>query len=325
MSASGFAGDPIVLGVLRFAVGVASGVALALTLALAVEHVPAMRRGVAAAAVWGGGCAGIAIVGASGFLVPIASKSAWRIEWIAMGFVGLLVSVVYARLTGGAFAGAERRDDGGSIGLFDRARYRALALAYFAFGVGYIDIVTFFGAALGGANGTSMGATWLLLGVAGILGVAIWGPLVDRLRSGLPVALACACCALGAALVALGSTMTARFGAVAIGVSFIGVPAMIGALMQQREPGSRYPRAFAMMTVMLGIGQIIGPLAGGIIADRFGTSAALLAGAFALAFAAISASAYRRPPGEPSEPEPLADIVAQEPLDRVVRNGITFA
>ena len=84
MAASGFVVEPIALGVLRLAVGVASGIALALTLALAVEHVPAERRGVAAAIVWGGGCLGIAIVGAASGLAA-TSSGAWRVEWIAMG------------------------------------------------------------------------------------------------------------------------------------------------------------------------------------------------------------------------------------------------
>ncbi len=295
MACCGLVTEPVALGVLRFVVGVASGIALALTLALAVERIPPERRGVAAAIVWGGGCAGIAIVGAASGLVPADSPVAWRAEWIGMGVAGAIVAAIFASLTGGAFAAGEHRDDGGAIGIFDRRRYRALAIAYFAYGFGYIDVVTFFGAALTHAHGMRIGATWTVLGVAGIAGVALWGPLVDRLRSGLPVALACACCSGGALLVAHGTAAAALAGALAIGVSFIGVPAMIGALLQQRERSERYPRAFASITVLLGIGQIIGPLVGGPVADRFGTSAAIVTGATALAVAAIAALFYRRP------------------------------
>jgi predicted MFS family arabinose efflux permease len=292
MAACGLAQGPLVLGLLRFAVGVASGVALALTLSLAVEKIPPARRGLAAAIVWGGGCAGIAMAGLAGrFVAP----GTWRIEWIAMGVAGIVVAAIYARLTGGRFAAAERADDGGAIGIFAKSRYLALSITYFGFGVGYIDVVTFFGVALGRAHGMSAPTTWTVLGLAGVAGVAIWGPLVDRFRSGVPVAFACATCAFGALLVAVGPPFTAVVGAVAIGISFVGVPAMVGALLQQREPGVRYPRAFASITVVLGVGQIVGPLAGGLIADAFGTSAALLAGAAALAVAAASALMYRRP------------------------------
>ena len=300
MGASGFVVEPLTLGFLRFAVGLASGIALALTLALAVEKIPPARRGVAAAIIWGGACAGIALVGAASGLVAAAGPNAWRIEWVAMGIVGLLVSAVYAKLSGGAFAAAERRDDSGGIGLLVRSRYRALTIAYFAFGVGYIDIVTFLGAALGHAGGMSAGTTWCLLGIAGLIGVTIWGPLVDRLGSGIPVAIACLGCAGGAGVVAFAQP-AALAGEIAIGISFIGVPAMVGALMQQRESGTRYPRAFASMTVVLGVGQIIGPLAGGFIADRFGTPAAIAAGGCALAIAALAAAFYRKPLPERGE------------------------
>ncbi len=295
MAASGLVREPLSLGLARFVVGVASGIALALTLALAVEGIPSNRRGVAAAIVWGGGCAGIAIVGAASTFVPVASAAAWRVEWIAMSVAGALCATVFARLTGGSFAAAERIDDGGAIGLLARNRYRALTLSYFAFGVGYIDVVTFFGASLARAHSVPIGPAWALLGTAGIVGVVIWGPLVDRFRSGMPVALAAACCACGAALVAIGTPVTAFAGAVAIGISFIGIPAMVGALLQQAEPPARYSRAFASMTVSLGIGQIIGPLVGGVVADRFGTPTAVACGALVLALSAVSALFYRRP------------------------------
>jgi predicted MFS family arabinose efflux permease len=311
MAASGLVAEPIVLGILRFVVGVASGIALALTLALAVERVPSARRGVAAAIVWGGGCAGIALVGAASGLAA-TSPGAWRAEWIAMGALGALAAAVFAWLTGGAFAAAEHRDDGGALGLFARRRYRALAISYFFFGVGYIAVVTFLGAALEHAHGMRVGATWTVLGMAGVVGVAVWGPLVDRLRSGVPVALACACCGFGAASVTLGTPAAALVGAVAIGVSFIGIPAMVGALLQQREPSERYPRAFASITVLLGVGQIIGPIVGGEIADRFGTAVAVLVGAGALGAAAISAAFYRRPTTDESA---LTGSYAQSDVD----------
>jgi predicted MFS family arabinose efflux permease len=153
--------------------------------------------------------------------------------------------------------------------------------------------MTFFGAALGSAHALSPAAAWIVLGVAGCVGALVWGPLVDRLRDGVPVALASGCCALGAAAVATGGPTLALLGSLAIGISFIGVPAMVGALLQQRESPARYPRAFALMTSVLGVGQILGPLVGGLIADRFGAPAAVAAGAATLAFASLLAARYR--------------------------------
>jgi MFS family permease len=272
MAASGAVGGTLELGVLRFVVGVASGIALALTLALAVEGVPPQRRGLCASIVWAGGALGVALVGLSAVAAPLGLPGAWRYQWLAMGLVGGACALVFVRLTGGTFAATERRDDGSTIGLSDRRRYLALTLAYFAYGFGYI-----------------------VLGLAGMAGAIVWGPLVDRFRSGAPIAAASALCAAGALGVASGDAALAIAGALAVGVSFIGVPAMIGALLQQREPAQRYPRAFASMTVVLGVGQILGPVAGGLIADRFGAQAAVRLGAAALVFAALGAARYRAP------------------------------
>ncbi len=316
MALCGLVQEPILLGILRFAVGLTSGIALALTLALAVEHIPPARRGVAAAIVWGGGTIGIALVGAATIVVPLSAPAAWRFEWLAMGIAGALAAIGFARTTGGAFGGAERRDATGAVGIFERKRYRALTIAYFAYGLGYIDVVTFFGASLIRAHGLSIGAAWTVLGLSGVAGVVLWGPLVDRLRSGLPVAIACGCCAMGAALVALGTPLSVFAGAVAIGVSFIGVPAMVGALLQQREPAVRYPRAFASMTVSLGVGQIIGPLAGGLIADYFGTATAVAAGAVVLFAGAFAAVFYRKP-----QADGLLAALRHSPRTPLAKNG----
>jgi MFS family permease len=302
MGASGLVGTTLELGLLRFLVGAASGVALSLTLALAVERVAPARRGVAAAVVWAGGALGIAIVGAGSLLLPLSLPQTWRIGWIAMGLFGGASSFVFARLTGGSFAAAERRDDGGAIGMLARSVYLPLTLGYACFGVGYIDVVTFLGAALGRPGALPSGAVWLTLGLAGIGGAAVWGPLLDRYRSGLPVAAACLLCALGSLGFAIpGPAWLTLLGAFTVGISFIGIPAMIGALLQQREPAERYPRAFASMTTGLGIGQIVGPQVGGLVADRFGTTSAVLIGAAALGLAGALTALYRRPRAAPLE------------------------
>jgi predicted MFS family arabinose efflux permease len=293
MAASGLVRDPLQLGALRFAVGLASGIALALTLSLAVEGVSPARRGVAAAIVWGGGALGIALVGA----VPLGWSSAWRIQWLAMALAGAACTAVFAWLTARAHPCAPAHGAGpaGPGGAVLRGAYLPLTLAYFCFGFGYIDLVTFLGAALARGHGLPAGTVWLVLGATGVAGAAVWGPVVDRMRSGVPVAAACGLCALGAVLLATGNGAGALIGSLAVGVSFIGVPAMVGALLQQRELPGRYAGTFAGVTAVLGCGQMLGPLAGGFAADRLGTPAALYVAALALAIAALLATAYRAP------------------------------
>jgi predicted MFS family arabinose efflux permease len=308
MGASALVRDPLQLAALRFIVGLASGVALALTLSLAVEGVSPARRGLAAAIVWGGGALGIALVGA----VPLGWSTAWRFQWLAMALAGAASTLVFGCLT--AKEAAAPREPGSAHGSLFRAGYLPLTLAYFCFGFGYIDLVTFLGAALARAHGLPPGTVWIVLGTAGVAGAAVWGPVVDRLRSGLPVAVACGLCTVGAALLALGSGWGAIAGSLAVGVSFIGVPAMVGALIQQRERPAHYPGAFATVTAVLGCGQVLGPLAGGWAAERLGTTAALYVAVAALATATVLAAAYRAAPREgdsPAESRPSGRRVIQ--------------
>jgi len=295
MGASALVREPLELAILRFLVGVASGIALALTLSLAVEGVSPARRGLAAAVVWGGGALGIALVGA----VPLGWSSAWRFQWLAMALTGVACALTFARLTAKHPAPAPREAVASHGGMF-RGAYLPLTLAYFCFGFGYIDLVTFLGAALARSHGLPGGTVWVVLGTAGVVGAAVWGPVAGRRRSGLPVAVACGLCSAGAGLLALGSGWGTVAGSLAVGVSFIGVPAMVGALIQQRERPAHYPGAFATVTAVLGCGQMLGPLAGGLVADRLGTTAALYVAVAALGVATLLAAAYRAPRGSGS-------------------------
>jgi predicted MFS family arabinose efflux permease len=316
MAASGFARDLLTLGILRFLVGAASGVALTLTLALAVEGVDPAIRGRAASVIWAGGSASMALAGA-GSLVFALAQSGWRVAWVAMGALGIAWALVYGRITRHRSATARIPDDGVPIGLWARKKYLALALGYGAYGFGYICVLTFFGAALARTHAASLGLAVVILGGAGMVGALVWGPLVDRFRSGMPLAIACALCATGAFALSRDRAPLVLCGALVLGVSFIGVPAMIGALAQQREPGKRYARAFATLTSTLAVGQIVGPFAGGLVAEHFGTSAALELGAAALLLAAICCGAYRRPSGNDEEAYvPSASATLRVPIAR---------
>ncbi len=294
MAASGLVHDLVTLAVLRFAVGAFSGVALTLTLALAVRGASPAVRGRAASIIWAGGAAGMALVGLGVTAIPLAGD-AWRGAWIAMAAFGAIATLGYARITGGDDGGASAPDDGAPIGLWSPHKYLALALGYCAYGFGYICAFTFFGAALARSHAAPLSVAVVILGGAGSAGALVWGPLVDRYRNGMPVAAASALSAIGVLLLTSSSGAAVLAGAFALGVSFVGVPAMMGALAQQREPAGRYARAFATLVSTVGAGQIVGPAIGGLVAARFGTSAALDLAACTLAFAAFACARYRRP------------------------------
>jgi predicted MFS family arabinose efflux permease len=313
MAASGAAHDLITLGILRALVGVTSGIALPLTLSLAVEGVAQTMRGRAAALIWSGGTMGIALAGGGSLLLP-ATGDAWRAVWLVMGGAGAGFSLVYGAVTRGAGARKPANDDGESIHFWSRGKYLSLAVGYGCFGFGFMDVLTFFGAAIANAHATKLGLAVVLLGVAGSIGALMWGPLVDRFRNGLPIALAATLCAVGAELLSLDQPALVFLGATLFGMSFISVPAMTGALIQQREPAQRYGRAFAMITSVLGVGMTLGPLVGGLLARHFGTAAALELGACALVIAATCSSLYGKPATAQSPATTVPDMIGAQRL-----------
>ena len=74
-----------------------------------------------------------------------------------------------------------------------------------------------------------------------------------------------------------------------------------------RSSGATAARAFAAVTVVFGVGQIVGPFAAGIVADRDGpTSVPILAAtlfAFAAALAAADGIASEKNTGRPRSRE----------------------
>jgi predicted MFS family arabinose efflux permease len=308
MAASGFAHDLVTLGVLRAIVGIASGIALPLTLSLAVEGVAQNMRGRAAGLIWGGGTAGMALAGAGSLFLP-STGDTWRGVWFVMAAVGTGFALLYNRITRASGAKKGPQDDGLPIEFWARKKYLSLALGYGCFGFGFMDVLTFFGAAIAKSHATKLGLAVILLGVAGSLGALMWGPLVDRYRNGLPITIACTGCAIGALLMSASTPVFVLVGAALFGGSFISIPAMTGALVQQREPAQRYGRAFAMITSVLGVGMTLGPLTAGVLAKHFGTGAALELGAGALLIAASCCCLYRKPvSSEAAVPSSIHDL-----------------
>ena len=82
-------------------------------------------------------------------------------------------------------------------------------------------------------------------------------------------------------------------GAILLGACTIGVPTMVTALVRHAVPGTRYALALTWMTVAFAVGQTLGPLLGGSLADAHGLTVAVLAACPLLAAAAAAAAAYR--------------------------------
>ncbi len=171
-----------------------------------------------------------------------------------------------------------------------------LIIAYGLFGFGYIVTATFLIAIvrMDGGGRIFEGVVWLATGLAIIPSVLVWG-FLSRRRG--PVAAFIAGCLVEAVGVAASISIGGWFGPILAGVllggTFVAVTAyglQAGRLLAPQSPR----RAFALMTASFGVGQVLGPIVAGLIAERTGTFAggsllAVLAliGACALAWPAL--------------------------------------
>ena len=286
--ATGLAPDIATFALGRVLTGLGAGVGLLALFVVVFERTGSELRAVVSAAVWSG--IGVAIV-ASGLAAPLllGQPGAWR--WV-FGISALLALAV-AREVGRIFpsgriaAGTTSPEVASvvpdvSLGL----AWLGLFGAYFMFGVGYIAYSTFVGGRLAAANAdtTRIVSSWVSLGLGSIAGSAV-GAAVLWSRGWKPFALVLASLAgAGGSAAAIGAgPVGPMVGAVLVGLGLASTPAIVTAFVRERTTDRDYARLFSMATAALGVGQLLGPLIAGALADRIGPDAVMVfaAGAYA--------------------------------------------
>ncbi|MEJ6022630.1 YbfB/YjiJ family MFS transporter [Ramlibacter sp. PS4R-6] len=289
---------PLVLGVGRFATGLGAGAGIVAILVIVFGAVAPERRPQASAAVWAG--MGVAIV-ASGLLVPFLLGPAigWRCAFVFSALLALAVAIGFPPRQAPVPAALPEADDASEFAARRvwTAEWICLLGAYLLFGVAYVAYATFAGARLAAMNAghAVVAVTWIGFGVASVFGAGLAAMVIGspRLKQhALFVALATA--AAGALVAAADSAGAAIAGALLVGLGLAATPSIITANARDRCTAGQYPRAFSYATAALGIGQLVGPVAGGALADRFGTIAIPLLAAGAYAVAALLATADAR-------------------------------
>ncbi len=98
----------------------------------------------------------------------------------------------------------------------------------------------------------------------------IWGPILTRYSSGLPLALILTCIALGSALpVLINNTITLLISALVFGLSVFMAPGAVTSFTRQNLPPQSWARAMSLFTVVFAIAQTMGPYGAGLVGDIF--------------------------------------------------------
>jgi predicted MFS family arabinose efflux permease len=279
---------PLLLALGRLGTGLGAGAGIVAILVIVLAAVPAASRSLASALVWSGMGFAVVLSGlAAGPLVE--GTNGWRAAFAVSAAIAALLALVFPP-RGLRTAAAEPAAARAGLNQFLRARWSFLIGAYFMFGAGYIAWSTFAGARLAaiGAPLGAVSAMWIAFGAAMIAGSALSFAVlrIDRRRRFALVA-ALLAGALGALASWSDAPGAALAGALLVGLGTAATPTIVTTTARERCSAEDYALAFSVATAALGIGQLLGPLAAGALADRLGVAAVAL---FAVAVYAVGAA-----------------------------------
>ncbi len=294
MLLTGLAGGLAFAMLMRFVTGLGSGGSNVPVMGLISSWFAPRRRGMAAGLATGGSGLGIA---AAGIIVPLINDSylhdGWRWSWHFLGgvvfFIGLLaffflrnspsqkglppVGATKDSTTGAAQASTASAFTWGMI--YRSREIWRLAFLYFLFGFSYIIMVNFFSVYLireMGLPEKTAGYIWSIAGLLGIFSGFIWGNISDLVGRRLGLFMVFGLQGICFAIFALGQSPFYYWSAAIIfGITSFATPAIIAAATGDFVGARLAPAGLGMITVLFGIGQVMGPALAGYLADFTGT------------------------------------------------------
>ncbi|ESY95021.1 YbfB/YjiJ family MFS transporter [Mesorhizobium sp. LNHC229A00] len=282
---------------IRFLAGLASAFVMVFMASIVFSHIAAVGRGDLQAWHFGGVGLGIAISAAM-MAVLVTEHAGWAQGWLwsgaisACGFVAVALLVNQGPLTNGEV----RREPALPK---DRSLMKVI-VAYGLFGFGYVVTATFLVAIVRQAGGSRVfeAVVWMVAGLAGFPSVWLWQKIAARIGLYAAYALGCLVEVVGVtASVAAGGRIGPLLGGVLLGGTFIAITALGLQAARQQAPASPR-RIFALMTASFGLGQIIGPIAAGLLAQASGDFflASIVAAAVLVVSGAVTWSAAPKSP-----------------------------
>ena len=225
-------------------------------------------------------------------LLAIAGDDAWRSAWLAIG----IVSALFAVFAIWAARQIDEPSSGARGGAWPIAELRAALASYFLFGAGYIAYMTFVVAWMvsHGRAALDVSLTWGTLGIATLVAPLAWRVPRARWRAATVLAASGVVLGIGAALPLVSTSRPAMLmSAVFFGGAMFTAPAAVTDLVKTSLPKTSWGSAVSVFTVVFAIGQAIGPVLTGWLADVTQSLQAGLAGSVAILVVA-SATAMRQ-------------------------------
>lgn len=295
--AMGVAQGMVSFVVIRFLAGVASAFTMIFLSSIVLGRAARMHNPHVQSVHFGGVGLGIAASSLMIFLLAgadISGLASWRLDWLSSALIAFAGAILVSLLLEGETTTAAPVHEPPLV--WNRP-FTVLTLTYGLFGFGYVITATFLVAMAreGAADTTIEFLAWFLTGLSAAASIYLWSKLVPLVGlvgvylAGLLVE------AIGLVLaVSLPLPAAPLVGGVLLGLTFLMVTAyglQIGRFLAPKSPR----KALAFMTAAFGVGQIIGPIVAGWLAEGGGyTLPTLIAAAVLLLCAVMIAVEGRR-------------------------------
>ena len=253
-------------GGLRFVGGVVSAMLFIIVSAETGEALVRRGYGHWVGMLYGGVGAGIAL---SGLTIPwLDHVGQWDGAWIGMGALAGVLAVVGIVITKGKID-TPKINEHRSHSKKRMLRLWPLVIAYFFEGLGYIVTATFIVAIVASTPGLEAYAaySWVAVGLAAVPSTVLW-PLLSR-RIGNKKALMAAYLVQASGIFVsmhADSVTEVMFASITFGGTFLGIVALTLAEGNARMVHNG-KRAAAILTASFSVGQILGPILAGFLAD----------------------------------------------------------
>jgi len=243
----------------------------------------ARKNAMAIAVYYGGGGVGMVLSGLAlpGFFATQGAH-AWPWSWVALGLASALFAVLSIWAAGWLDDHARTSEASepqplaipqGKSGLPLKAMILELT-GYAFFAIGYIVYLTFLVAWMQalGASPLLVSTVWAVIGIGVIVSPFIWRPVLAYFDGGAPLGLSNMASGFATLIAAVWTSHTglllsaALFGAAV----FIG-PASTTAFSRKNLSRQKVSQGIALFTFVFAAGQVVGPVAAGVIGDAAGS------------------------------------------------------
>ncbi|WP_244495118.1 YbfB/YjiJ family MFS transporter [Bosea sp. Root483D1] len=206
----------------------------------------------------------------SGLVVPIILErlgpGSWKMAWAALSILSVPLAIIrhFARSESAAVHSPKSHK-------LNNGEMKWLLCGYLFFGAGYIAYMTFMIAWVQGNGGGAgfQALFWAAVGVAAMASPWLWAGILKRQLHGRSFAVLTAITMIGAALPLLpGGVPVLLASAALFGSAFFAVVAATTAFVRRNLPQEQWASGIGMLTVVFGIGQMLGPIAIGFLNDQ---------------------------------------------------------